>query len=322
MKQAQKSYKSFNTIKMYLGLNGQDYWHIDYPEYRQKYNGENYYWDMRKKAELYDGSFDQNGIPDFLGEDGVIYKNIFVIAHYGIGCYEKYLETKNADWLERFKKQVDWLIFNQQDYRSVSGCWPCLFPTQLYGLNDGFISGMAQGMAISMLTRAYKTFKEEKYLDAAIKAVIPLKLNVVEGGVFYEKDGMISIEEYPTIDNPSFVLNGYISALLGLNDLLDVYDSIEINGFYNLCINSLVKNIGFWDLPHWSKYDVYTWGTSNYSSYFYHKYHIKQMRVMYNLTGYEEFRRMGDKWGRDIKNPIFLMNALFRKILFRVNGRL
>ena len=93
MKQAQNSYKSLNTIKMYLGLNGEDYWHIDYPEYNQPYKGKQYFWNLTKKASQCTGPFDENGILEFVGQDNEKTKHAINICHYAIGAYELFLET-------------------------------------------------------------------------------------------------------------------------------------------------------------------------------------------------------------------------------------
>lgn len=74
---------------------------------------------------------------------------------------------------------------------------------------------MATGQSISVLARAYSYGREEKYYDAALKAIAWYKLRQRESGfqaVFMEK--YIWFEEYPT-DPPTFVLNGFMYSLMG-----------------------------------------------------------------------------------------------------------
>ena len=91
---------------------------------------------------------------------------------------------------------------------------------------------MAQGHALSVLSRAFHVTGDEEYLNAAVKGLHifekvsseekKLSLQPVsEGGVRADLFGSPWFEEYPT--QPStFVLNGFIYSLIGLYDLSQV----------------------------------------------------------------------------------------------------
>lgn len=323
MKQAQESYKSLNTLKMYLGLNGEDYWHIDYPLYDFPYDGKQYYWDLSKKAELCPGPFDDNGILEFIAQDQKKYKHVISICHYAIGAYEVFIKNKDENFKVSFLKQADWLCENQQKYKGINGVWVNLYPIYMYGLTDESVSSMAQGMGISVLTRAYKLTSNKKYLEAAKAAIEIFFVDVKNGGVLREvSDGFICYEEYSTLDYPSCVLNGYITALLGLYDLILINGFERANVAYEKGLKSLINNLYKWDCKIWSLYDLYNWGTNNYASYFYHNYHVNQLLVMYRITNEKIFLTYSSKWKKSLNNPIFRLVALVKKVLFRLNGRL
>ncbi len=323
MKQAQESYKSFNTLKMYLGLNGEDYWHIDYQEYDHPYDGKSYFWDLSQKAVLCTGPFDENGILEFVDADNNKCKHVINICHYAIGAYEMFLKSNDEKYRITFLNHAKWLCDNQEDYHGISGVWILKYPAYLYGLEGNSVSAMAQGMGISTLTRAYLLTNNNKFIISAKEAVNIFSINVLKGGVSRQiSDNFLCFEEYSTLDSPSCVLNGFISAILGLYDLLEIDDYSFARELYENGLSSLSENISRWDCKIWSLYDLYIPNTKNYSSYFYHKYHIKQLRALYRITGNEIFLNYSKKWDKYINNPIYKFMALLIKILYRINRRL
>src|SRR5260370_9661573 len=88
---------------------------------------------------------------------------------------------------------------------------------------------MAQGVAISVLTRAYRITEDSDYLQSATRALLPFTKNVDDGGVrrgFSLASGTSAAgnfyEEYPTRSYSAFTLNGFMFALIGLYDLSQI----------------------------------------------------------------------------------------------------
>jgi heparosan-N-sulfate-glucuronate 5-epimerase len=153
----------------------------------------------------------------------------------GVGCVTN-VSIASSEHLKMFYSGADWLLKNQDR----AGGWPVevvfnkdrkKFPFA-DELAEGWHSAMAQGHAMSVLSRAWLTSKEAKYADAAIKAIDLFSVSSEEGG-FVAKflDKFIWYEEYPTAPS-SFVLNGFMYSLIGLNDLKEMLeekgDSVEI----------------------------------------------------------------------------------------------
>jgi heparosan-N-sulfate-glucuronate 5-epimerase len=131
--------------------------------------------------------------------------------------------------LRFFFHAADWLLQQQDD----KGGWPVGVTlnkdkskySQADELTPGWYSGMGQGHAMSVLTRAYASSKEEKYLAAAVKAIDLFELSSSQGGVVarFLDTSYVWYEEYPTRPS-SFILNGFMYSLLGLYDLWATLD--------------------------------------------------------------------------------------------------
>lgn len=102
------------------------------------------------------------------------------------------------------------------------GAWLYRFPFTVAGMGETlrppWKSAMAQGVAMSLLTRAYSLTGRRAYLRSARRALRPYGRSVRRGGVVRRYAGHRWYEEYPT-STPSYVLNGFGFALLGLYDL-------------------------------------------------------------------------------------------------------
>ena len=125
---------------------------------------------------------------------------------------------------------------------------------------------------MSVLTRAFKNSGDQKYLKAAIKALKPFKGYTHQGGLkarFLDKYDWF--EEYPTNPN-SFVLNGFMYALLGLYDLwqtIEEYSTTVINdennplnpiqdskSLFEQGLKSLVSLLPLYDTGSGTTYDL------------------------------------------------------------------
>jgi len=321
MKEATQSYKSFNTILMYFGLGKDEYWHIDYPEYDFEYNGKNYFWDISKKATLYDGHFDKNGIYLYDGADGKQYYSVINLAQYALGSYEEYLKNGNKKWYDEFIKHCDWLVDNQEKFINCNGVWINRYPMDIFKLKGEWTSALSQAFGISALTRAYRETNNKKYLDSALLAAKSYSLEIEEGGVYFDnKKGFFCLEEYTTTSE-NCVLNGYISAILSLYDLCEIIKTNEIEYIYLKHIDNLKKSLACWDSKYWSYYNLYSIsGERNIASYFYHLYHIKMLKVLYKITGEKTFIEYASKWNRKRKNLLFCISALVSKIFYRLRN--
>ena len=117
-----------------------------------------------------------------------------------------------------FLAAAKWFLRHQNE----KGNWPVTVKRKVIDgvtLFPEWFSAMAQGQAMSLLTRAYLYTKNPAYLKAAMRSTTLFKVHSKDKGVLatfmYQYPWY---EEYPT--SPSlFVLNGFIYSLIGLYDL-------------------------------------------------------------------------------------------------------
>lgn len=230
-------------------------------------------------------------LPKYPGEDGV--SKIFPIGifQYGLGAYDLYLKTEDIQYLDKFLLCVEWTVINQDK----NGGWK----TFEHETPNTPYSAMAQGEAISLLARAYAHNKDKKYLDMIKKGMAFLTKPIEDGGVAVIGNNFVYLKEF--VDRP-VVLNGWIFALFGIYDYLLLFpNDIKIKQFYDKTIFTLIKELPNYDLGYWSKYDL----EKKIASPFYHKLHIAQLNVLFDLTQDEIFKRYESLFKKYNKNLFY-----------------
>lgn len=164
---------------------------------------------------------------------------------------------------------------------------------------------MAQGQAISLLTRMYRATKYHPYLDAAILALKLFNKNSSENGVkTYFMDRYIWFEEYPTTPS-SFVLNGFIYSLIGLYDLSQ---SCQISSpsacsesltLFNAAIESLKQLLPLYDTGSGTVYDLRHMSLKvapNIARWDYHTTHINQLLFLNTILDDLSLQSTAKRW--------------------------
>ena len=288
------------------------------PEFRTDELGP-YYMKFHYKAD-YGGHFDENGIPllDYHGTIGLQY-NPIAISQYGLGNYNLFCETNDEDRLKKFLSVADWLIDNLEPNSLGIPVWNHYFDFEYRDtLKAPWYSGLAQGLGLSVLLRAYNETKDEKYFMAHQFAWVSMTKNVSEGGVIYtDASGNIWLEEY-IVSPPTHILNGFLWGLWGIYDTwIFVQDEIAKSLFQSL-VETLIKHLIQYDTGYWSLYEQSGTNLPMLASPFYHDLHIAQLNVMYKLTNELQFRQIHDRW-IIYKNKWFNRNrALMTKALFKL----
>lgn len=219
------------------------------------------------------------------------------IFQYGLGAYDLYLlsDKKDEALLRKAVACADWAIKDQQE----DGAWV----TFAYETPDYPYSAMAQGEAISLLLRVYQETKDEKYLDAAKKAKSFMLLSFEEGGPTKYDGSDVYLYECP---KDPLILNGWIFSLWGLMDFCKIVDDTKAKDVLDRTLATLEKRLPDFNLSYWSMYE----DGKRISSPFYHKLHVAQLNVMYDLTGKEVYKAYADKWHK------YELNWFYRKLAF------
>lgn len=278
-----------------------------------------YYIDMRPalihySKNIYDGKFDDNGVPMCMGPEGKLLYFPINIAQYGFMLHTEWSEKNDEETFQKILKCINQLELLKTEKENYT-VWLHNYREVKYNIPSPWSSAMAQGEIISLYLRVYQITKDERLLETAKRAYNFLKIDYSNGGARrIDENGDLWLEEYPS-DPPSYVLNGFIYAVFGLIDLYRVTIDQEVKKDLDACIQTLEKNLHRFDAGYWSYYDLLKKELVRY--YYQKNVHVPQLEVLYILTKKDVFKKYKVKWERTV-NPI---NFVFVQVMYRVLHR-
>lgn len=89
-------------------------------------------------------------------------------------------------------------------------------------------------------------------------------------------------------------MNGWIFSIWGIYDFYRYTGDLDAGKVLEVTLNSLEKKLPDFDIKYWSNYN-YDDG-KRICSPFYHKLHIAQLTVLYDLFGCSVYREDTEKW--------------------------
>lgn len=192
---------------------------------------------------------------------------------------------------------VEWTVGHQES----AGAWNNFFfrcPDHPYG-------AMAQGEAASLLVRAFCEFHDEKYLDAAHRAISFMLKPIDEGGTTSYADGKVVLLEFTHL---APVMNGWIFAWFGLYDYCLVANEQKAESVKQRSLESLITMLPRFRNSFWSLYSL----DGKIASPFYQNLHIAQMEALFQLTGEDIFHAYAHMW-RKQQGQLFNYSRAFIK---------
>lgn len=260
-----------------------------------------YYNDLTEK--VIKRSFNGNKVPKSMVDTGEeIYFSI-EIFQYGLGAFDLYLLNNDKSMLEKTIACANWAIDNQQE----NGSWI----TFDYQHPESPYSAMAQGEGISLLTRAYLTTKNEDYCTALKKAKDFMLKPIDQGGttLYVENDVYFYECTYAPL-----VLNGWIFSLWGIIDYCKLIEDSQTKHILEQTLSTLEQHLPDFDMQYWSKYD----NGNRICSPFYNKLHVEQLKVMFNLTQKEIYKKYAEKWENCQSNFFYRNYAFIKKAVQKI----
>lgn len=246
---------------------------------------------------------DTNGIPVNIIEGNKKVYFPISIFQYALGLWDLNMLTYDEDRHNQFIKVCEWIMDNQDE----NGSWNCFGPI---GYSKYTVSSMGQGEAISVLLRAYKFSKDEKYLIAAQKAMAFMIKEMGEGGTLLIDGEDYFFEEYPSENGDKLsVLNGWIFSLFGIYDYLKIIDDEEIQQIFNRSVDTMKRHLMDYDLGYWSLYDR----SGRLASPAYHQLHIALLTTLSDLTEEIYFKQIALKWEKYAENKPKTLRAIVKK---------
>ncbi len=276
-----------------------------------------YFLDFSRDAD-YAGPFDAHAVPlvDYGGLIGRRY-NPWAVGHYALASFQRYLQTGDAKYYFQFLKCHDWFLECAEYREDGSIVWSYDF--SLVGdCVQRWISSLAQSYAVSVFLRMFLFTKNERCLEIAAKAFLPFTLPVTVGGVqtmddegniFFEEDGLLLIPR---------ILNGFIFALFGIYEF--ALFSEHAWDLWHKGLDTLRKYLPLYDTGFFSLYNLPSSEDKlrNVASSFYHLVHVRQLQVLYSLTGDSVFGEYAHRWAAFLKNARCRAQAYFCKMIFKL----
>ncbi len=279
-----------------------------------------YYIDMRPSLvhyhnNIYDGKFDENGVPMIgLGNGQYNYFPINV-AQYGFMIHADYIDKKDEKLLLLLKNCLAVLENLKIEDKNTAVWWHQHYEIK-YKIEPPWASAMAQGEVISFYLRMYQILNDKNLLDTAQKAYRFMQDAKSPKSVrIYDEKGDLWFEEYPS-KPPSYVLNGFIYALWGLIDLYRVTNDETIKKDIDACVKTLKNNLHKFDSGYWSYYDLQKKELVRY--YYQKNVHVPQLEVLHILFSDELFKKYLIRW----KNYVNPVNYVFVQLMYRIKPRL
>lgn len=279
-------------------LRGKSVYHVNQDEgkYYSKTAVQGYYNNLTDKVLLF--GKEGSEVPTTTVDTGeTIYFSISIFQ-YGLAAYDLYWasDKKDKSMLDKVIACANWGVDNQLE----DGSWI----TFAYETPDYPFSAMAQGEGVSLLIRAYNETNDDRYMECLKKAMKFMLTPFENGGTtLYNNEGVFLYE----CPKDPLILNGWIFSFWGLWDYcLTFKDDTDAKHILERTLDTMVKWLPKFDLPYWSMYE----DGKRICSPFYHKLHVAQLNVMYDLTGREEFRYYAKRWKK------FQNNWLYRNIAF------
>ena len=255
---------------------------------------------------LYFPKVDEYGVP-FHGTQINRYYNYSGVCGKAIAHLQRYIDFNN----EIDKKAF--LIIGSQILESLKS--KKLFNNKWGPLN----SCLSQGLLISVLIRCYSLNKDASFLQEAIKISRNFYLDSNNIMISKIENKFPFLEEYPYND-ATHVFNGFLSALIGLHDILMFNTDPMAFESFNVYKNTLIQNIHLWCRDNWSLYDLENPEKgANYNTPNYHNLQIAQLMWLNKHYPDSNVSLVIQQWTCGSELLPQRIKALFHKINYRYN---
>jgi hypothetical protein len=239
------------------------------------------------------------GVPVVRYGDLGYHNNPVTASQYGLWAYGLYLRDHDAPHREIALHVADWLVKHQRN-----GRWFYDFDTAVSGvpIKKPWTSAMAQGQAMSLLERAFHLTREKRYRKAALRALVPLRLDVTDGGLvrcFFGDCSRPFFEEAPTTP-PSYILNGFMFTLIGLYDLASIAPKSDALSMYAAGRRTLDAALPRYDVDGLAAYDLTHLTARGHeptiASQSYQAVHVYLLRTLDSLASDARLRHYANRW--------------------------
>jgi D-glucuronyl C5-epimerase C-terminus len=230
-------------------------------------------------------------------------RNPVTITIYALSYYDSYNRTGNETFLQKFLNNTNWIVKNAVPMGNYS-LLQYQFPWPKYDVQPPWQSGMAQGKALEVLTKAHALTGNQTYLDTAKSLLNAFFVEVKDGGVTYKTPNSgWWYEEYagPKLMETR-VLNGMTFALLGVYEYYKHTQDPAAKFIFDQGVIALKNELPRYEYAtgQYSTYDILNNSVPN--SLNYHLAQTAHLGILYDITGEDIFKTYHDSWS-DYKLP-------------------
>ncbi|WP_339479063.1 D-glucuronyl C5-epimerase family protein [Pseudomonas sp. RL_5y_Pfl2_73] len=245
--------------------------------------------------------------------------NPYFNSNFANALYRDWRDTKCTD--EKLKSQflrvADWYL-EEAITKNGMAIWTYPFHNQYFDLAPGWISGIGQARIAGILYRAHAVTENPKYKAAADAAMETYLHDLKSGGVVTFDNGVTWIEEAPDPNGRSYkVLNGHITALMGLTDIYDITKDPRWSELIKQGVAAVKRDLPKFDGGFISFYSVDwpapTRRTAERGGY--NSLHVSQLLWMYQYSGDSDFL----KWASHFQS--YEMNSDKYEASYSVNSK-
>jgi glycosyltransferase involved in cell wall biosynthesis len=282
--------------------------------------------DFSMALDLPYGALDSEGIP--FNKARASYPAVHhptTIAQYALALWNRFLVTNSSMDREAFLRQARWLLDHETPLPDGAAGWPLPFPQPGFHAPANWLSALTQGNVISVLARAYRLTADAAYMECARKAIQIFERDILDGGVASPVGDGVFFEEvavYPA----ARILNGFILALFGLYDYVDLTQDNQIAQLITRSIETLHTFIEDFDTGYWTLYDLLN---QRLASIFYQSLHVTLLEALAQRTGCAHCVALAARWNTYLHSDqsrrrylIESRTARYRKALVRYLRRL
>lgn len=265
----------------------------------------------------------EDGVPRvYYRRLGETHANPVYAAVYAFWYYQQWRDSDEFDYFlayynvappdapaEGYRKYffnvADWFVENMavREYGDqLYGVWEYDFPWEIYRLEPGWVSGMAQGLALQVLVRAWLENNDARYLEAIDLALTSFEVPINAGGVtIMDSTDAWWYEEYASPDAvESRVFNGAAHSVIALFEVYRVLGNDYAFDLAQRGLASIVDALPAYDASWWTYYDA----LGLMSNYKYHHVNINLARHLAQQTSNEELLAAAVHW-ESYRTPFF-----------------
>jgi heparosan-N-sulfate-glucuronate 5-epimerase len=247
---------------------------------------------------------DEEGIPMIKYGDRFFY-NPVTLCQYALTMYGRGMRDSKY---HPFIRAAERLITLQES--SGAFRYPFQFPYFRGTFEPGWVSGMAQGQALSVFSRAYHLTGKGKFLRAGNAALEFMMIPVSQGGtmatlkdIHPSLDHYIIFEEYP-VAPCSYTLNGFLFTALGLYDWSQLAKKENekrqklADDLFQKSIRTAKQIVPYYDLGGYTSYDLrhIVYQAEPKSARTYHAIHLYLLYALHSITQDPVFRSYYKLW--------------------------